>query len=415
VSRSASVRAEDVGNRGPRLLGPVQDVSDPEVSIVIPAMNEELTIGEFVDWCREGLQRAGVPGEILIVDSSEDRTGQIALERGARVLQVPKRGLGRAYIDAIPYIRGRYVLMGDADCTYDFRELQPFIDRFRTGDEYVMGSRFRGYIEPQSMPGLHRYLGTPVTTWLLNLIYGTHFSDIHCGMRGITADALRRMNLASQSWEYASEMVLKSVRMRLRTSEVPVRFLKDREGRLSHHRRAGWLSPWKAAWINLQAMFENGADFFLFRPGALLFVVGSAMVLAASWGPVNLGYVTISIYWSLLGLTLAVLGVQSFCLGCLARVLYDRTGQDAARWTARFPYNRTCFFAGAFFAAGLGMMVPLVSEYVHRGLKLSSVLDPAKHIAITGMYFVITGFTTFTFLLVLRALANYVTRAQGQQ
>ncbi len=190
------------------------------------------------------------------------------------MLRTPKRGLGRAYIDALPYIRGQYVLMGDADCTYDFRELAPFVETFRAGDEFVMGSRFKGYIEPGSMPALHRYLGTPVTTWILNRLFGSRFSDIHCGMRGITRDALERMDLQSQSWEYASEMVLKSVHMELRTDRGPVRFLKDREGRLSHHKRSGWLSPWQAAWINLRAMAVYGADFFLFKPGLVLLALG---------------------------------------------------------------------------------------------------------------------------------------------
>ena len=129
--------------------------------------------------------------------------------------------------------------MGDADCTYDFRELAPFVEGFRDGYEYVMGSRWKGSIEPGSMPALHRYFGTPFTTWILNRLYSSHFSDIHCGMRGITTDALERMNLQSQSWEYASEMVLKSVHMELRTTEVPVTFLKDRDGRVSHHKREG--------------------------------------------------------------------------------------------------------------------------------------------------------------------------------
>src|SRR5579884_4182079 len=139
-----------------RLLVPANDVANPELSIVIPALNEELTIGRFVEWCQEGLRLAKVRGEILIVDSSSDATAQVALSNGARVLKAPKRGLGRAYIDAIPFIRGDYIIMGDADCTYDFRDLQPFLERFREGHQYVMGSRFRGYIEPGSMPVLHR-------------------------------------------------------------------------------------------------------------------------------------------------------------------------------------------------------------------------------------------------------------------
>src|SRR5947207_10104169 len=120
--------------------------------------------------------------------------------------------------------------MGDFDYTYDFRELASFVEQFHKGIEFVMGSRFRGYIEPGSMPPLHQYFGTPVTTWILNFLYRSRFSDIHCGMRGITRAALRKMELQSQSWEYASEMVLKSVRMNLRTAEVPVRFLKDEKG-----------------------------------------------------------------------------------------------------------------------------------------------------------------------------------------
>ncbi|MBO0748270.1 MAG: glycosyltransferase family 2 protein, partial [Acidimicrobiaceae bacterium] len=272
--------SDDAAAGSIRLLVPSDDTPDPELSIVIPASNEALTVGEFVDWCKEGLARAGASGEILIVDSSEDETAQIALDHGARVLSVPRRGLGRAYIDAIPFIRGRYVLMGDADCTYDFRNLEPFVRRFRAGCEFVMGSRWLGTIEPGSMPFLHRYLGTPVTTWILNLVFGSRFTDIHCGMRGIRTDALRRMGLQSQSWEYASEMVLKSVHMDLETVEVPVGFLRDRNGRVSHHKRAGWFSPFQAAWINLRSMFIYGADFFLLRPGLLLLAVGLICSLA---------------------------------------------------------------------------------------------------------------------------------------
>src|SRR5207248_10679660 len=140
--------------------------------------------------------------------------------------------------------------------------------------------------------------------------YGSRFSDIHCGMRGITLDALRRMDLQSQSWEYASEMVLKSVRMELRTAEVPVRFLRDEQGRLSHHKRSGWFSPWQAAWINLKAMFVYGADFFLYRPGLIVLALGLLLTLPLSLGPITLGRITFSLHWMLLGVSLAILGLQ---------------------------------------------------------------------------------------------------------
>jgi glycosyltransferase involved in cell wall biosynthesis len=395
---------------GVELLIPANDVANPELSIVIPALNEELTIAQFVDWCLEGLQRCNVRGEILIVDSSSDATAEIALAKGARVLKVPKRGLGRAYIDAVPFIRGEYVLMGDADCTYDFRDLEPFIQSLRGGNEYVMGSRFRGYIEPGSMPALHRYLGTPVTTWLLNFLYASRFSDIHCGMRAITREALSRMDLHSQSWEYASEMVLKSVRMNLRTAEVPVRFLKDQEGRFSHHKRAGWFSPWHAAWINLKAMFVYGADFFLFRPGLLLLFVGLLLTLPMTFGPVSIGAVTFSLHWMLLGLALSVLGLHGFYVGSLARVFFDYSGEVTRRWLRAFSYSRSVILSVCSIAAGVGLGMPLVHQYLSSGLRLPGDVQEPSYLAVTGLLFVIAGCMNFTFTLVLHAAVANVKR-----
>jgi glycosyltransferase involved in cell wall biosynthesis len=391
------------------LLLPAQDVAEPELSIVIPALNEELTIADFVAWCHAGMKAAGIVGEILIIDSGKDRTTELALAGGARVLRTPKRGLGRAYIDALPYIRGRYVLMGDCDCTYDFRELAPFVEKFRGGAEFVMGSRFRGYIEPGSMPPLHRYLGTPVTTWILNVIFGSKFSDIHCGMRGITKDALARMDLRSQSWEYASEMVLKSVHMGLRTEEVPIRFLKDREGRMSHHKRSGWFSPWQAAWINLRAMFIYGADFFLYKPGLLLLLAGLVLTLPISFGPVTVGRITFSHHWMLLGVSLAILGLQCVYMGVLSQVFFDYTGAITARWFGRFPYTRSVALAGGLFCLGLVLAAVTAVAYIRNGFHLT-LTGAASYIGVTGLMFMMAGFMTFTFTLLLHSTAVVVWR-----
>jgi glycosyltransferase involved in cell wall biosynthesis len=387
-----------------RLLVPRDDVASPELSIVIPALNEEQTIGDFVDWCMAGLSEAGVTGEVLIIDSSADRTAEIAVSHGARVLRTPRRGLGRAYVDALPFIRGRYVLMGDADCTYDFRELTPFVEQFRQGYEFVMGSRWKGSIEPGSMPALHRYLGTPVTTWILNVVYASHFSDIHCGMRGITTAALRRMGLQSQSWEYASEMVLKSVHMRLRTAEVPVRFLKDREGRLSHHKRAGWFSPFHAAWINMRAMFVYGAEFFTFGPGLALLALGLLLTVPLAFGPQRVGPIHFSLHWMLLGLTLTVVGLQSFYVGCLAKVLHDYTGSARRRWLRVFPYTRTVTCSAIAFAIGFALAAVLFVDYVRSGLVLGPA-DRIPYLGVLGMVLLIGSFLTFGFNLLLHALA----------
>jgi glycosyltransferase involved in cell wall biosynthesis len=406
---AVNLQAIQGGDPEIELLLPANDVAEPELSIVIPALNEQLTIADFVAWCHEGMKKAGIVGEILIVDSGKDKTTELALAGGARVLRTPKRGLGRAYIDALPYIRGRYVLMGDCDCTYDFRELAPFVEKFRGGAEFVMGSRFRGYIEPGSMPPLHRYLGTPVTTWILNIIFGSKFSDIHCGMRGITRDGLARMDLRSQSWEYASEMVLKSVHMNLRTEEVPIRFLKDRDGRLSHHKRSGWFSPWQAAWINLRAMFVYGADFFLFKPGIILLLLGLLLTVPLSFGTLTIGPVTFDLHWMLLGLSLSILGLQCIYMGILSQIFFDWTGETTAKWFRWFPYTRTVAIAGGMFAGGLACGGLLTRTYIHNGYHLLAG-SAVNNLGATGLLLMVLGFMTFTFTLLLHSTTVAVRR-----
>ncbi|MBT7941898.1 MAG: glycosyltransferase family 2 protein [Alphaproteobacteria bacterium] len=389
------------------LMIPPGDVESPEVSIVIPAMNEEAVVSEFLDWCHEGIAKAGVVAEILIIDSSTDRTPDIALAKGARVLKTPCRGLGRAYQDATPVIRGKYVILGDADCTYDFREMEPFLQKFRAGHQFIMGSRFKGTIEDGAMPALHRFFGTPLTNFLLNLIYGSRFSDIHCGMRGITLAALKAMNIRSQSWEYASEMVVKSVRMSLDTVEVPVKFYKDRHGRVSHHKRVGWFSPWHAGWINLRAMLIYGADFFVMKPGAVLLAIGLVLTLGLSAGPLTISGITFSLNTMWLGATLSIIGLQSIFLGCMAETLYDPTGRAKRRWLKVFPYTPTVVAAGLLFCVGLALGVNFAAAYSGAGFTVFAGNINTNHLAVTGLVAIVLSFLTFVSTLLLHAIAAY--------
>ncbi len=390
------------------LLIPPDDVKEPEVSIVIPAMDEEPVIAEFMDWCHEGIKKAGVAAEILIVDSSTDRTADIALAKGARVLKTPPRGLGHAYQDAVPLIRGKYVICGDADCTYDFREITPFIERFREGHEYIMGTRFKGSIEPGAMPALHRYFGTPLTIFVLNMIYGTKFSDIHCGMRGITLDALKAMQLRSKSWEYASEMVVKSVRMKLRTVEVPVHFYKDRHGRESHHKRIGWFSPWHAGWINLRAMLIYGADFFVMKPGWVFLTLGLLITLLLTTGPKTVAGITFSLNTMMLGATFSIIGLECVFLGCMAETLYDPTGAAKKKWLGRFPYTPMMVASGLLFVAGAVLGLNFVNAYVGAGFTVFEDLITTNHAGVTGLVAIMLSFLTFVSTLLLHAIAAYV-------
>lgn len=396
------------GSNDVRLIVPANDIAHPELSIVIPALDEEITIGLFVDWCKQGLAAAGIEGEILIIDSSHDRTAAIAVAHGARVLKTPKRGLGRAYIDAIPHIRGRYVLMGDADCTYDFRDIAPFVAALRAGSEFVMGSRFKGSIEDGAMPALHRYFGTPLTTWILNLMYGTRFSDIHCGMRGLTLDAFKRMNLVSQSWEYASEMVLKSVHVGLKTVEVPVHFLKDQKGRTSHLMRSGWSAPWKAGWINLKAMLVFGADFFLMIPGVILLIAGLIPLCLLSFGPLTIGGLTLSLNAMLLSLFASVVGLQMFLIGVIAQCLYDGTARKRRRWLALFVYTRTVVLSAVVFLFGLILASRFVVAFVHAGSQFSDALIDVNHHAVFGLFLMIGSIMVFICTLLIEAVGLYI-------
>jgi glycosyltransferase involved in cell wall biosynthesis len=396
-------RSQAAQDPGVLLLTPANDVADPVVTILVPTLNEERTVGQFMDWCIEGVTKSGLAVEILIADSSTDKTPEIALAKGARVVQMPKRGLGRAYIDAIPFVRGQFIVMGDADCTYDFRDIRPFYDAYAAGAEFVMGSRFKGKIDENAMPPLHRYFGTPVTTFILNFMFGSHFSDIHCGMRGISTDALHRMNLRSQGWEYASEMVLKSVHMKLRTAEVPIHFHKDPEGRLSHMKRRGWLEPWRAGWANLKAMFVYGVDFFLGKPGALLFAAGLVLLLALIGGPVRVGSLQLSTNFMLLGFGLAILGQSMLFSAGLAKILFDYSGRVGLKFQRLFSHKRVVGFClAAMLGAAFGLY-PLVHDFLRHGY-LPQGIGVQTHWAIFSIWLLIAAFQTFIFALMVRAV-----------
>jgi hypothetical protein len=233
-------------------------------------------------------------------------------------------------------------------------------------------------------------------------------------MLGITRDALIRMDVQSQSWEYASEMVLKSVHMDLRTSEVPVRFLKDREGRLSHHKRSGWFSPWQAAWINLRAMFVYGADFFVLKPGLVVLALGLLLTLPLAGGPIDIGPVTLSLYWMLLGMALTSLGLTAMLLGAVAQVLFDYTGRFKRRWLRILPYTRTVFLALGLVLIGVGLLIPLVVSYVNNDYHLESGVDFHQNLAVLGLTSILSGFLLFSFTLLLHG-AVVATHRRGPQ
>jgi glycosyltransferase involved in cell wall biosynthesis len=375
-----------------------------KVSLVVPALNEEITIGEFIEWCKEGLEKANVSGEILIIDSSTDKTPEIAESLGARVIRVPKRGLGQAYIDAIPEIKGEYVIMGDCDLTYDFREIGDFVRKLDEGYEFVMGTRMKGYIEKDAMPKLHRYFGTPLTTKILNVLYGSKFSDIHCGMRGITTEALKKISLESSSWEYASEMVLKAVLLQLNTTEVPIKFYKDREGRLSHMKRAGWLQPWHAGWINLRVMFEYTPATFLKIPGIIMFLIGIILMFLVLWGRVTESVSIFSLHWLLVGALLFIVGYSFYQSSILSEIYYGFNKKQAEKYRTRLSYNKLMLFSFGCGLLGVAFFIWFLNYFVKYNFDMSRI--GVAYALIFSIVSFIIGFQTFTFALLFQMLSK---------
>jgi hypothetical protein len=272
-----------------------------------------------------------------------------------------------------------------------------------------MGSRFKGTIAPGAMPGLHRYFGSPLTTFILNVMLGSKFSDIYCGMRGITRDALTRMDLRSQGWEYASEMVLKSVHMGLVTTEVPINFLAAPDGRLSHMKRRGWCEPWRAGWMNLRAILTYGVNFFLLKPGAALLALGLMFLIPLSFGPIAVGPAKFSLNTMLLALAIATLGLSMVFSGFIARVLFDYSETLQARIEGALPLDRT--FIGCMLAAiaGLLVMLPFVRDGIAHDFALQEGSIRA-HRAVMGLWLVGAAFQTFIFALMIRVLGAVLPR-----
>jgi glycosyltransferase involved in cell wall biosynthesis len=287
-------------------------VSVPQVSVVLPCLDEEEAIGAVVDQAWDGIAVSGHSGEVIVVDNgSTDRSADIAREHGARVVGEPARGYGAAYLTGLAHARGDYVVMADADGTYPLHGLAAFVERLERGDDLVIGSRFEGEIHRGAMPWANRYIGNPLLTGLLNLLFGLKVSDAHCGMRAVRRDVLPELDLHSTGMEFASEMVFKAFRRGLRVSELPIEYF-PREGE-SKLNRVG------DAWRHVRFMLLYSPSWLYLLPGGVLLLLGLAgMVLLAS-GPVDVFGRTWQIHTMLGFVALTLIGAQVVQLGIFAR------------------------------------------------------------------------------------------------
>jgi len=349
----------------PTLTDPA--LTSVELTVVMPCLNEAETLATCIDKAHAALRANSIAGEVVIADNgSTDGSQQIARDHGARLIPVPIRGYGAALNAGILAARGKYVLMGDADDSYEFNHLPRFLEQLRNGADLVMGNRFRGGIGPKAMPPLHKYLGNPVLSFLGRALFSVPIGDFHCGMRAFSKDAYERLALRTTGMEFASEMVVKSALLGQKIVEVPTTLQKDGRSRPPH------LKTWRDGWRHLRFLLIYSPRWLFLIPGLVLMFVGlglTAWLLPAErpFGHVNLGVDTLAY-----AAAAVLLGFQLVFFAIAAKVFAITEGllpedQSFDRW---FQYItlETGLIAGVLMVlAGIGIAISSVVSWSHTG------------------------------------------------
>ncbi|MBR0669806.1 glycosyltransferase family 2 protein [Roseomonas soli] len=331
-----------------------------ELTILMPCLNEAETLGTCVRKAMDYLARSGVAGEVLVADNgSTDGSQAIAEALGARIVAVPERGYGAALIAGIHAARGRYVIMGDSDDSYNFTALDGFVEKLREGFDLVMGNRFRGGIEPGAMPPLHRYLGNPVLSTIGRVFFGSPVGDFHCGLRGFDREAMLALELRAPGMEFASEMVVKATVNGLRIAEVPTTLSPDGRSRPPH------LRSWRDGWRHLRFLLVFCPRWLFLYPGAALFLAGLVAMAALLPGPLPLGGVTFDVHTLLYASGAMVMGFQAVQFWVFARIYGGQQGvvpeeKRLVAVLARFGLEPALIVAGLLVLLGLGLGVAAV-------------------------------------------------------
>jgi glycosyltransferase involved in cell wall biosynthesis len=335
--------------------------------VVIPCLDEVRTLGAVVAKALATFDRLGIHGEVLVADNgSTDGSVALAERLGARVVHVEARGYGSALRHGLAAGRGRLLVMGDADDTYDFGELDRFLAQHRAGAQFVMGTRLPpGIILPGANPWLNRNLGTPVLTFVLNRLFGTRIRDVNCGLRAIDREAFRGMGLVSEGMEFASEMLIKAAVQDLRIAEVPVTLHPDRRGRPPHLRR------WRDGWRHLEFMLLHAPDQLLFLPGVLLLAAGLLLAVPVSAGPARLLGRTFDFHFLFLGGAMALIGLQGILGAVLVRDVAHgkvlRPNRILSRLAAALTLRSGLLLGAALFTVGLAVDAMVLLSWIEEG------------------------------------------------
>jgi Glycosyl transferase family 2 len=370
---------------------------EPLVSVVIPCLNEADNIERCVALARQGLEAGGYRGEVIVVDNaSEDDSAQLARKAGATVVDERRRGYGSAYLAGFAKARGRYIVMADADLTYDFSEIPRFVRELEEGADFVVGDRMDN-IHPGAMPWLHRYVGNPILTRVLNLFYRTGVKDAHCGMRGLRRDILPRLDLRSTGMEFASEMVIRAAKEELEIRQFPIEY----------HPRAGEskLSSFRDGWRHLRFLLVHSPTHLFVIPGAVMALLGTLIAVTVLLQINVLGRAW-DLHTMVAGSLLMIVGTQVVALGLCAHAYGTYFMEDRDPWfdkmRARYRLEHGLVLGGILIVAGLAIAAVIVGIWFDRGFGALS----EERLALLAATLLIVGIQIFfsSFLLSILGL-----------
>jgi glycosyltransferase involved in cell wall biosynthesis len=373
--------------------------SQVELTILMPCLNEAETIETCVAKAHSFIEQYRIHGEVLISDNgSTDGSDEIAKSAGARVVYASNKGYGAALITGIAQSKGQFIIMGDCDDSYDFANLEPFLEKLRLGADLVMGNRFIGGIERKAMPPLHRYLGNPVLSFLGRLLFRTSVGDFHCGLRGFNAESIRDLKLNTLGMEFASEMIIKSTIADYKIEEVPTVLKPDGRSRPPH------LSSWRDGWLHLKLLMSFAPHWLFYYPGIVIFTFSLCLFLILLFGPMAIGAVTFDTATLVLSTAGIITGAQLVFFYGLSRLFTSRFGllpkSDLfRRISAKITVDAGCITGGILILVALGAVASAVNSWVDADfsdLIASEIVRPAALAVVTAALGI--QIITFSFL-----------------
>ena len=340
-----------------------------ELTILMPCLDEAETVQICIRKARQFLDRSGIAGEVLVADNgSSDGSQSLAEAAGARVIPISTRGYGAAIAGGIAGASGTYVIIGDADDSYDFSRLEGFVLKLREGSDLVIGNRFQGGIARDAMPALHRYLGNPVLSFIGRLFFSVPIGDFHCGLRGLRRGAFLNLGLSATGMEFASEMIVRAQLAKLQIAEVPTTLSRDGRSRAPH------LRTWSDGWRHLRFLLLHSPDWLFFFPGIAIAGVGLLLMVLLLNGPLKVGAVRFDVHTLLYGMAAVQIGVQLIFFSVIAKRYAMSSGMlpDAARQSRALRWlslERSLVAGAVLFVIGLGLGVVAVREWSQVGLQ----------------------------------------------